>query len=110
MRSVRDTVRLLHRDSTYCHPALGTGYTDRPSHALFAEPEAISVEAQRELTAAAERNAHQLQVQEWQLHRAEIDRRIGWLYSQRLRADVSAQLHQLRRQLERIDRKIGAPS
>ena len=49
-------------------------------------------------------------MQEWQLHRAEIDRRIGWLYSQRLRRDVGAQLHQLQKQLDRIDAKISGLS
>ena len=100
MSANRDRPRFLHRRSQY-------GYADDPRLGLFREPEAVSIEVQRELTAAAARSAHQLQVQEWQLHRAEIDRRIAWLYSQRLRRDVGAQLHQLQKQLDRIDAKIA---
>ena len=78
----RDTPRLLHRHSHY-------GYTDRPEHALFQEPEAVSADTQRDLTTRAHRAAQQAQVAEWMVHRAEIERRLAWLYSQRFRRDVT---------------------
>ena len=97
-----DAPRLLHRHSHH-------GYTNDPARALFAEPEAVSRDAQEHITAAAHRVERQAQIAEWTARRAEIERQVSWLYSQRLRRDVGAQLVQLRRQLDRIDKKIAAP-
>lgn len=101
MSARRDQPRLLHRKSQF-------GYTDDPSKAVFAEPEAVSREDQELLTTRAHRAAQQAQVAEWMVHRAEIERRIAWLYSQRFQRDVSAQLRQLTKQLERLDQKIAS--
>jgi hypothetical protein len=95
-----DSVRLLRRASQY------GGYTDDPSKALFAEPEAVSADAQRELTARVHRQAHAAQLAQWELHRAEIERRIDWLYSQRFLRPVDGELQGLRRQLDKIEAKL----
>ena len=94
-----DAPRFLHRHSQF-------GYTTDPSRALHHEPEAISVQAQHELALAAQRRAHDARLEQWREHRAEIERRIGWLYSQRLRRDVRQQLRSLRYQLDRLDEQI----
>jgi hypothetical protein len=102
MRACRRVIRRAcsNRRSQY-------GYTDKPELALFSEPEAVSREDQMWLTERARRTAHQAQVQEWAERRSNIAREIDWLYSQRFRRDVMAQLHQLQKQLERIDAKIA---
>lgn len=104
---VPDAPRLLHRDSTYPHPTLGTGYTDRPDQAVFDEPEAISVQEQELLTARVRRQERQAQLAEWEQRRAAIEREIDWLHSQRFRHDVTRALRGLRRQLAWIDRAVG---
>ncbi|MGZ4254808.1 MAG: hypothetical protein ACXVS6_22665 [Solirubrobacteraceae bacterium] len=96
----RDQPRLLHRRSQ-------RGYTSDPAYALFAEPEAVSRSDQERITLAAHRAAHAAQVAEWEQRRHNVEREIGWLYSQRFQRDVSAQLRQLEKQLQRIDAKIA---
>jgi len=86
---------------------LGTGYTDEPGRALRDEPEAVSVEDQRLLTARAHRTARQQQLDEWTTRRASIQREVDWLYSQRFQQDVSKSLRVLRRQLSRLDKLIA---
>ena len=95
-----DSTRLLHRRSEH-------GYTDHPGRALPQEPEAVSREVQRSITAQAQDQAHQLRVAQWVEHRMEIQRRIDWVYSQRLRRDVRSQLRALERQLDRLDKRIA---
>ena len=95
-----DAPRLLHRHSQYA-------YTTDPARAVHHEPEAVPAEVQAHITAAAHRAAHDAQVEQWTERRSNIVREINWLYSQRLRCDVSAQLLQLRKQVERIDKKIA---
>ena len=74
---------------------------------MFAEPEAVSAQDQAVITERAHRAEHDALVAQWAQRRAEIERQIAWLYSQRFRKDVSAQLHQLQKQLDRIDAKIA---
>ena len=95
-----DAPRLLHRRSQY-------GYTQDLSKALFAEGEAVSAEDQAWLTARSHRTAHDAQLVQWRERRAEIEKQIDWLESQRL-ADVHAQLRTARRQLDRIDKAIAS--
>jgi hypothetical protein len=96
---VPDAPRLLHVRSQF-------GYTSDPTRALFAEPEAISIAAQSDLARSAAVRARETQLREWGEHRDEIERRIDWLYSQRLRRDVRQQLRSLRYQLDRLDEKV----
>lgn len=103
-----DAPRLLHRDSTYPHPVLGTGYTDRLDRCVLGEPEAVSAEEQALITARVHRTERAAQLEEWVERRAAIQREVDWLYSQRLHQDVGKALRVLRRQLDRIDRHIAA--
>jgi hypothetical protein len=96
-----DQPRLLHRHSQY-------GYTDRPERALYREPEAVSVEAQEQLTLSARRAEHAQQVEQWRERRAAIAREVAWLYSQRFRRDVGSSVRALERQLERLDQRIAS--
>lgn len=96
----RDQPRLLHRRSQY-------GYTDDPSLAVFAEPEAVSRDDQAVITQRAHRVEREVQVEQWAEHRAEIERRLGWLYSQRFKCNVTTQVRALQRQLDRIDERIA---
>jgi hypothetical protein len=98
-----DSPRLLRRRSEY------GGYTTDPSRALFDEPEAVGAEVQELLTDRARRVELDSQREEWREHRDEIERRLGWLQSQRFRRDVSSQVRALRRQLDRLDELIGQP-
>lgn len=82
------------------------GYTSRASLAVVGEPEAVSADEQRELTAQRRRAAHEAQVAEWQEHRASLQRSIDWLHSQRFRRDVRSSLRALERQVEQLDDKI----
>jgi hypothetical protein len=94
-----DPPRLLHRHSAH-------GYTDDPARAMFGEPEAVPADVQAQITAAARRSEHDAMVAGWLERRAAIEREIDWLYSQRLRRDVSSSLRALHRQLDRIEQRI----
>ena len=100
-RTKRDTIRLLHR---YPH----RGYTDDPSKAAFAEPEAVSVGDAEWIAHYAHRAEREAQLLRWRERRARIEREIDWAYSQRFARDVSKQLRFLRRQLDYIEKRIGA--
>ena len=94
-----DAPRFLHRSSAH-------GYTSDLSRALFAEPEAISLDDQEQYSAQAERRRHEAQVAQWRETRAAMERELAWLYSQRLRRDVRRQLRSLTWQLDQLDRRI----
>jgi hypothetical protein len=100
-RTKRDSVRLLHR---YPH----RGYTDDPAKAAFAEPEAVSAGDAEWIALHAHRAERDAQLLHWRERRARIEREVDWLYSQRFQVDVSKQLRFLRRQLDNIERRIGA--
>jgi hypothetical protein len=93
---------LLARASQY-------GYTAHPGRALNQEPEAISADAQRIVCAQSRASAQRQRVETWEEHRANLQRTMAWLYSQRLQRDVRTQLRALERQIERLDRKIAPP-
>jgi hypothetical protein len=95
-----DTPRLLHRCSQY-------GYTSDPSRALFAEPEAISAEAQAALALATSRRERDAQLAEWNQRKAAIERELAWLHSQRFHRDVRSSVRALQRQVDQLDRKIA---
>ena len=96
-----DIPRLLHKRSHH-------GYTTDPAKAMFGEPEAVSADAQRAITAQAHDHAHQLQVAKWIEARADIQRRLDWVWSQRFRRDVQSQVRALERQLQRLDQRIAS--
>jgi hypothetical protein len=100
-RTQRDTIRLLHR-----YPA--RNYTDDLSKAAFAEPEAVSATDQEWIAHYAHRAERDAQLLHWRERRALIEKQIDWLHSQRFARDVSKQLRFLRRQLDAIERRIGA--
>jgi hypothetical protein len=92
--------RLLHRRSEL-------GYTDRPDLALYQEPEAVSADEQRRLTAEARLRADEREREAWRRFReivmpelAEVTRVLG--------NGLASDLRVLARQLERIDRKLSA--
>lgn len=47
------------------------------------------------------------EVEEWGQRRAEVERLIDWLYSQRFAFDARDDVRALRRQLDRLDRRIA---
>ncbi|MGZ6564461.1 MAG: hypothetical protein ACXVH3_32350 [Solirubrobacteraceae bacterium] len=96
-----DSPRLLHRRSQY-------GYTSDPDRAMFQEAEAVGRDDQALITERAHRSAREAQLVEWREHRAEIERRLGWLYSQRFQRNVTTQVRALQRQLDRIDERIAS--
>lgn len=102
-----DAVRLLARNSAAEHATLGIGYTSDPSRALRAEPEAVTADVQRALTARAGRTARERQLEEWNARRAELQRTLDWLHSQRFVRDVRSTIRALERQLARLDRRIA---
>jgi hypothetical protein len=101
MLPMADAPRLLHRRSQY-------GYTDRPEYAMHAEPEAVPAEDQEWITSRSHRTEREAQVLHWRERRANIEREVDWLYSQRFDRDVSKPLRTLRRQLDRLDKLIAA--
>lgn len=82
------------------------GYTSDASRALFAEPEAVDREEQRRITAAAARSAREADRDEWFRRREAIERELDWLFSRRFQRDVTVQVRALRRQLDRVDRRL----
>jgi hypothetical protein len=100
-RTKRDAIRLLHR---YPH----RGYTDDPAKAALAEPEAVSATDAEWIAHYAHRAERDAQLLRFRERRAVIERQIDWLYSQRFARDVSKQLRFLRRQLDAIEKRIGA--
>lgn len=95
-----DSLRLLHARSQH-------GYTDNPSRAMFGEPEAVSADVQRELTADSLAREHEAQVAQWRTRRAAIARELDWLRSQRFQRDVRSAVRALDRQLANLDRRIA---
>jgi hypothetical protein len=100
-RTKRDSIRLLHR-----HPH--RGYTDDPAKAALAEPEAVSAQDVEWIAHSAHRAERDAQLLHWRQRRALIEKQIDWAYSQRFARDVSKQLRFLRRQLDYIEKRIGA--
>lgn len=107
LAGVRDTPRLLARNSTRAHPILGIGYTDEPAKALAGEPEAVSRDDQLLITARAHRSARETQRDEWLKRRVAIQREIDWLHSQRFARNVSRPLRTLRHQIAYLDKVIS---
>ena len=95
-----DAPRFLHRRSQF-------GYTDNPQLGLHSEPEAVDATTQDVLTSRAHRAETERQRAQWREHRAEIERRLHWLHSQRFRRDVTTQVAAVQRQLDRIDARIA---
>lgn len=87
---------------------LGTGYTGRVDLALHDEPEAVSREVQDELTARAQRRAHEVEREGWAARRADIQRSIDWLQSQRFRRDVRSNVRAMQRQLDQLDKRLAS--
>ena len=96
-----DPPRLLHRHSAH-------GYTSDPSRALFAEPEAISASAQRDLTASSHRARAEALVDEWVKCRDRVLGAVDHFASagrppERMRSDLRV----IARVVERVDRDLG---
>jgi hypothetical protein len=96
-----DPPRLLHRRSQY-------GYTDDASFALIAEPEAISAQAQREITESSHRARAEALVDEWVKARTRV---VGALdHFERVGRPPDSMRSDLRviaRVVERVDRDLG---
>lgn len=84
------------------------GYTLDPRRSVLEEPEALTAAELAELAARAERSQADRQRAEWAQRRLEIEKRLAWLISQRLRRDVGSQIRAVQRQLDRIDRRLDA--
>ena len=100
-----DEIRLLARNSTFEHPALGVGYTDRPGQALRHEPEAISLDAQAELALRSQLAARAAQLDEWRARRAAVARELDCAYPSAYSA-TSGRSFDRQRQLDRLDAKL----
>jgi hypothetical protein len=97
--SVTDPLRLLHERSEM-------GYTNRLDKAARGEPEAVSAEVQRELTAESHARHRAEFKAEWELERARIlaavERLAARPFAPRIRNDLGA----VRAALDRIQRTL----
>lgn len=103
-----DAPRYLHRRSQYL-------YTDDPSKAMFREPEAISVEAQEQITDRSHRDADALLLAEWLKTRQRLLGAVAHFTQTTrptagLRRDLRSDLHVIERTVERVDRRLGVGS
>jgi hypothetical protein len=92
--------RFLHRRSEL-------GYTDRPDLALWHEPEAVSADEQRRLTAQARLHAAEREREAWRRFEQIVMPELVELGHALDRA-LASDLRVLARQLERISRKLSA--
>jgi hypothetical protein len=95
-----DRPRLLHVRSEY-------GYTDRAAAALPSEPEAVSADYQRHLTAAAPRRAAARDRDVWMPARDLLRAELALLRRHHFARDVASDLRVLERQVEKLDRRLA---
>jgi hypothetical protein len=96
-----DRPRLLHRRSEL-------GYTDRLQAAVPGEPEAVPADYQRRLTAEAPRRAAARDLEVWTPARDRIRGELERLRQHRFARDLSSDLRVIERQVEKLNRLIGA--
>jgi hypothetical protein len=95
-----DPPRLLHKHSEH-------GYTHSTHEAMTDEPEAVDVASQRRLTQEAEQRHTQRQQQLWQNIRPQLLEELDSLHHH-FGALVTNELRLIRRELDRINRKLAS--
>jgi hypothetical protein len=92
--------RLLAARSEY-------GYTDRPDRAMRDEPEAVSADAQRQMTRQAALGAAAEARADWHERQARIKAELALVAGQAYARGLSPELRVLERQLLKLDGMIG---
>ena len=95
-----DLLRLLHRHSPY-------GYTQHPHEAMTDEPEAVDHDTQQRLTHEAQLRHTQRQRELWRDSRPRLLETLGALH-RGFGNDVAHELRAIRREVDRIDRKLAS--
>jgi hypothetical protein len=99
-----DRPRFLHRDP-------GRGYTDSPYLAARHEPECVSEEEQRELTARAHRRWQQEQARAWGQAASEIGRAIETFVAEGHPAgQLLNDVKRIQRAVARAERHMNGPA
>ena len=99
----------------YLHKRAHRNYTDDPSKAMYREPEAVSVEAQEQITDRSHRDADALLLGEWIKTRQRLLGAVAHFTQTTrptagLRRDLRSDLHVIERTIERVDRRLGVGS
>ena len=82
------------------------GYTDRLDRALPEEPEAVSAEEQRQLTARAARAASDRSRSEWEARHEEIATALDGLAALPFARELQPEVRAMRAQLDRLARRV----
>ena len=100
LQAVTEPPRLLHARSQF-------GYTAHLAEALASEPEAVPAATQRALTSQATRRAEDRRRAVWQGSRARFWAELDYV-SRTFGREAREELRALRRDLERLDRKLAS--
>jgi hypothetical protein len=95
-----DPPRLLHKHSEH-------GYTQHPHEALTDEPEAVDHDTQQRLTHEAQLRHTQRQRELWHDSRGRLLENLD-LVQQHLGSDVAHELRAIRREIDRIERRLAS--